>query len=70
MNYIKNDLGKPVVAVGMEGSDARLKVQFPFLLSLLRLLDRESDHQQVFADHDTPQEYRKRLSELSRQPRN
>lgn len=66
MNYILNDLGKLVVAVGSEGSEARLKVQYPFLLSLLSLLDNEQHHKQTFDDHNIPVELRYKLTRISK----
>ena len=38
MNYIQNDYGKYVIAIGAPGSIARVRVQYPKLIDRLRSL--------------------------------
>lgn len=66
MNYTKNDMGRQVIAVGAEGSEARLEVEYPFLLGMLRLLPDNTDPKPVFDAEKTPFMYRSRLWEISR----
>lgn len=69
MKYTRNDMGRLVIAVGAEGSEARLEVEYPFLIDLIRLLPDnvpEATKKIVFDNEKTPMQYRGLIWEISR----